>query len=419
MNEFPGYETSHEEVMRLYFHSLPEDHRRRYAAVEAQKIGYGGFTYIARLFGMSRRTIYAGQQELDRMSDDDPDHPQRPSGHQDYIRRAGAGRPKAIQSRSGLKQALEEVLEAHTAGSPTDTQVQWTDLKPMRLANALSQRGYAVARNTADKLLDQAGFRRRRLRKELITGEVDPYERDRQFCHIATLRHKAHAQGNPMLSVDTKKKEAIGTLHREGECYSTNDQKVYDHDFKHLSKGKLVPQGVYDAFSNVGYMTLGTSCENSAFVCDAIELAWEAQYRALYPNATELVLTMDCGGANSARSLRFKEDLIQLSKRLELPIRVAHYPPYTSKWNPIEHRLFSQIERSFRGIMLDSYETALKAVQRTQTCTGLRVFGQILDKVYETGRKCSDQFRDIKDRYIQHDTILGKWNYVVDGRGIF
>jgi hypothetical protein len=221
-----------------------------------------------------------------------------------------------------------------------------------------------------------------------------------------------------VLCVDTKKKELLGHLHRLGQCYSTDTQCVYDHDFRHLANALLVPHGVYDYFGNVGFMTLGTSRETSAFVCDAISLAWQEGHQAHYPEATEILLTFDCGGANAARSLRFKEDMIALSGRLRLPLRVAHYPPYTSKWHPIEHRLFSHVERSLRGVMLDCHETALDAVARTCTKTGLHVTARILNKVYDIGRKCSDTFREIKDQFIRHDAVLGQWNYLVDARGI-
>ncbi len=418
MNEFRGYEESHEDSMRIYCRSLPEDHRRRYAAVEALKIGFGGVTYVARVLGMSRRTIYTGIRELEAMGNDDPDHPRRPSGDEKRVRRPGGGRPKVTQRQAGLEEVLEEILEVHGAGSPTEESVRWTHLKPMRVADELFHRGYEVCRNTAAALLERAGFRRRSLCKALITGHVDPQERDRQFRHIDALRHQAHTRGNPVLCVDTKKKELLGTLHRPGQCYSTAAQCVYDHDFRHLAAGVMVPHGVYDYFDNSGFMTLGTSRETSAFVCDAIALAWEEDRRVHYSDATELVLTFDSGGANAARSVRFKEDLVALSKRLGLRLRIAHYPPYTSKWHPIEHRLFSQVERSLHGVILDSPQTALDAVQRTRTRTGLRVKACILDTVYELGRKCSDSFRNIKDNFIRHDEVLGKWNYVVDANGI-
>jgi len=417
MNEFAGYEEAHELAMKVYFRSLPEDHRRRYAAIEALKIGYGGVAYVARVLGISRRTIYTGMRELEQMSNGDPEHPQRPSGGKDRIRRPGQGRPTAARSQVGLEETVEVILEAHSAGSPTDENVRWSDLKPMQLAKELVQRGYEVGRNTAAKLLDWAGYRRRSLRKELITGAVDPSERDQQFRSIDTLRRQARARGIPVLCVDTKKKELLGTLHRRGSCYSSGAQRVYDHDFRHLAKGILVPNGVYDYFENAGFLTLGTSRETSAFVCDAIALAWQEDRRHHYPHAREILLTFDAGGANAVRSSRFKEVLLELSKRLGLRLRIAHYPPYTSKWHPIEHRLFSQVERSWRGVMLDSPQTALETVQRTRTETGLSVKARILDTVYELGRKCSDSFNKIKDNFIRHDDILGKWNYVVDANG--
>ena len=417
MSGFPGYGQEHEETMRLYFRSLPEDHRRRYAGIEALKIGLGGIAYIARVLGMSRRTIYAGIRELESMGEDGGGSPRRPSGDANRVRRRGGGRPKAVQRQAGLEEAFEDILEAHSAGSPTDPDIRWTDLKPMQLADELVERGYEIGRNTAAKLLDQAGYRRRSLRKELITGQVDAQERDQQFRHIDALRRQAQANGNPVLCVDTKKKELLGHLHRLGQCYSTDTQCVYDHDFRHLANAQLVPHGVYDYFGNAGFMTLGTSRETSAFVCDAIALSWREGIHACYPEATEILLTFDCGGANAARSLRFKEDVIELSDRLGLPLRIAHYPPYTSKWHPIEHRLFSHVERSLRGVILDCHETALDAVQRTHTKTGLHVTARILDRVYDIGRKCSDTFREIKDNFIRHDAVLGQWNYLVDARG--
>jgi len=418
MNHFPGYEKSHEEQMRTYFRSLPEDHRRRYAAIEAQKIGFGGVAYISQVLGISRQTIYTGMQELQEMGKEDREQPPRPSGHKDRIRRRGGGRRKDVECKAGLEAAAEHILDAHSAGSPTDENVRWTDLEPLRLAQELTQYGYEMCRNTAAKLLDWAGYRRRSLRKELITGHVDAHERDQQFRHIDALRTRAHAQGIPVLCVDTKKKETLGTLYRPGRCYSTDIQRVYDHDFRHLASGTLVPHGVYDFFANVGFMTLGTSRESSAFVCDAIALAWELEFSQRYRDAPEILLTFDAGGANSIRSLRFKEDLIGLSKRLGLPLRIAHYPPYTSKWHPIEHRLFSQVERALHGVILDSPQSALEAIQRTSTTTGLRVTARVLDRVYMLGRKCSDMFKHIKDQFIRHDNVRGEWNYLVDANGI-
>ena len=206
MNEFVGYQAVHEAAMRLYWRSLPEDHRRRYAAIEALKIGYGGVAYVSRVLGLSRRTIYTGIRELDQMTNDDPDHPQRPSGDAWRVRRPGGGRPPTSAREPLLGQSLTEVLDAHSAGSPTDPRVRWTDLKPMQLAKALVTLGVTLSRNTAAKLLEQSGFRRRALRKELITGDVDPQARDVQFRYIAALRRLARQRGIPALCIDTKKK---------------------------------------------------------------------------------------------------------------------------------------------------------------------------------------------------------------------
>jgi len=417
MNEFAGYAATHEETMRLYCRSLPEDHRRRYAALEALKIGFGGVAYVGRVLGMSRRTLYTGIRELEQMRDGDPNHPQRPSGGAARIRRPGGGRPPLTPDEPVLREALNDVLEAHSAGSPTDPRVRWTDLKPLQLARELVVLGVTVSRHTAAKLLAQTGFRRRSLRKELITGHVDPQERDQQFRHIAELRRRARQRGTPVLCIDTKKKELLGPLHRRGPCYSTGPQRVHDHDYRYLASGVLVPHGVYDVVANHGFITLGTSHDTSAFACDALFLAWTLLFCFCYPTATEILVLCDGGGSNAARSLRFKEDLIALAQRLGVRLRIAHYPPYTSKWNPIEHRLFSQVERTWSGVILDSAETARWTVERTTTDTGLRVTARILDKFYALGRKCSDGFREIKDQFIRHDLSLGQWNYVVDPNG--
>ena len=415
MNAFHGYAEDQEQLMQVFFRSLPEDHRRRYAAVEAHKIGFGGISYISRVLGVARGTIYEGLRELKQMGDSAG--PPRPSGA-GRIRRPGAGRPQETDRQGGLEATAVQVLEAHSAGSPTDARVKWTDLKPLAFAVELAHRGYDVCRNTAAELLEAVGFTKRKLRKELITGSVDPVERNEQFEHIAALRVSYRQRGLPVFCVDTKKKELLGLLHRPGECYSTGAQKVYDHDYRHLATGVAIPHGIYDYYANFGFLTLGTSHETGALITDALARCWHWYGRFRYPQAEELLLTFDAGGANSVRSPRFREDLLHLSERLGMRLRIAHYPPYTSKWHPIEHRLFSQVEGALRGIIPDSIETVRDAIQRTATQTGLRVKTYILDKVYPLGRKCSEGFEDMKDHYILHHDFLGKWNYTVDAAGV-
>ena len=343
------------------------------------------------------------------------DDPQRPSGAS-RIRRPGAGRPKETTRQADLEKTAEQILAGHSAGSPTDERVKWTDLKPMSLVTELAHQGFDICRNTGAKLLASAGFKPLKLRKELITGYVDPVERNDQFEHIVMLRESYHEQGLPVFNVDTKKKELLGMLHRPGECYSTGDQGVYDHDYRHLATGVAISHGIYDYYENVGFITLGTSHETGALVTDALARCWQWYGRFGYPEAHELLLTFDAGGANSVRSPLFREDLLNLSKRLGLRLRIAHYPPYTSKWHPIEHR--RQVERALRGLIPDCIETVREAIQHTTTKNGLKVRAYILDKFYPLGRKCSEVFEQTKDDYILHHDLLGKWNYTVDAKGV-
>ena len=278
--------------------------------------------------------------------------------------------------------------------------------------------GFEVCRNTAAELLEAAGFKKLKLSKELITGHVDPLERNAQFEHLMDLRESYHERGLPVFNVDTKKKELLGFLHRPGPCYSTGVQRVYDHDYRHLATGVAIPHGIYDYYENFGFITLGTTHETGAFITDALARCWHWYGRFHYPDAEKILLTFDAGGANSVRSPLFREDLLLLSERLGLRLRIAHYPPYTSQWHPIEHRLFSQVENALRGIIPDSIETVRDAIERTTTQTGLKVKAYILDKFYPLGRQYSKAFNDIKDQYIQHHDFLGKWNYTVDATGV-
>jgi hypothetical protein len=208
------------------------------------------------------------------------------------------------------------VLEAHSAGSPTDARVKWTDLKPVALAVERAQRGYDVCRNTAAQLLEGAGFKKRKLRKELITGEVDPVERNEQFEPIAALRESYHERGLPVFGVDTKKKEQLGLLHRPGECYSPGEQAVSDQDDRHRATGVALPNGIDDDYENFGFITLGTRHETRELITDALARCGHWDGRDHSPQADEILLTFDAGGAHRVRSLRFREDLLNLSERL-------------------------------------------------------------------------------------------------------
>jgi hypothetical protein len=234
-------------------------------------------------------------------------------------------------------------------------------------------------------------------------------DRNAQFQNIARWKQEYLAAGQPVLSMDTKKKELLGNFYRAGRLYTQEVIEVFDHDFPTAATGVVFPHGLYDVGRNRGHINLGTSHETSQFACDSIERWWQQQGRSQYPGATRLLLLCDGGGSNSARRYVFKEQLQKLADRLGLEIRVAHYPPYCSKYNPIEHRLFPHVTRACQGVVFDTPQTVQALMQKTQTRTGLRVTVDIIDKVYEVGLKCAKGFK--QNMKIVFDGFLPTWNY--------
>lgn len=212
------------------------------------------------------------------------------------------------------------------------------------------------------------------------------------------------------MSMDVKKKELIGNFFRKGKLYTQEVIPVNDHDFPSQAEGKVIPHGLYDIYRNIGYMTLGVSHDTSEFACECVRQWWLNQGKRDYPNSQELLLLCDCGGSNNARYYLFKEDLQKLSDELNIEIRIAHYPPYTSKYNPIEHRLFPHITRACEGVIFKSVERVNDLMKEAKTSTGLKVFSHILDKPFETGRKYADDFKE--NMKIKFDEYLPEWNYV-------
>ena len=234
--------------------------------------------------------------------------------------------------------------------------------------------------------------------------------RNAQFERIAELRALYEAKGNPVVSVDTKKKELIGNLFREGKIYTTETIEVFDHDFPSLAEGVAIPHAVYDIANNEGYVIIGTSRDTSEFACDSIRYWWDNFGKAHYPNADSILMLMDGGGSNSSRHYIFKQDLQALADEIGIEIRIAHYPPHTSKWNPIEHRLFPHITRSLQGMVLTTHQLAKELIEKTTTKSGLKVFSSIFNRVYETGRKVAEGFKE--SMRIIFDDNLAPWNYV-------
>lgn len=260
-------------------------------------------------------------------------------------------------------------------------------------------------------MIKAAGLKRRSFTKSLPLREVE--DRDAQFLKINAARTACIEAGIPIISVDTKKKENAGNFKRDGQVYCTSSPKALDHDFETFSGGTIVPHGIYDMAHNTGYLSIGTSHDTSEFVCENIERVWNSHMKRLYPHAEMLVVLCDGGGSNSSRHRIFKQDLMDLADRLGMRILVMHYPPYCSKFNPIEHRLFSQISRSWSGTPLFSIADACRRAANTVTKKGLKVFAEIVDKVYETKRKVNESFLVRLANQVVFDDSLHNWNYCI------
>jgi hypothetical protein len=404
MKEFSEiYDRGTIERMKRMAASLPERDRRAYAATEAYKSGGAGVRGIARLFGMSTETIKRGKDDLHS-----PERLPAP-GRQRHV---GAGRKGICYEQVGLEAAFDALVKTHIGGDPMNKDIVWTDLQPSGIVASLAEQGFSISENTVRALLKKKDIRKRKPVKTVATGGVDPDLRNEQFENIEMLRADYEKQGFPVLSVDTKKKEFLGGLHRDGELYSQNGVPLerFDHDFPYLAEGRVVPHGIFDLNANKGFITIGTSAETPAFVAESLGLWWNYRGRYDYPDADHILLLMDSGGANAARSVQFKHEMLKLATQTKLIIRVAHYPPYCSKWNPIEHLFFPHVTRSLQGVYLDSPETMRKYInERATTSTGLETRAYILDKEFERGVKEAAPLPE--GLPLEKHAILPQWNY--------
>ena len=319
------------------------------------------------------------------------------------------GRKKASIACMELAENLREIVRDHTAGDPMQEEVVWTYLSPPEIAEQLAARGTPVCADTVRDLLDELGFVQRKAQKRLAMGAT-PF-RNEQFEKIARLKAKYLDSDNPIVSMDTKKKEHLGNFYRDGRLYATDVIETLDHDFPSAADGLIIPHGLFDFKRNLGHITLGFSHDTSQFACDSLSLWWQRYGQAAYPKAKSILLLCDGGGSNNARHYIFKEDLQRLVNRIDIPIRVAHYPPYCSKYNPIEHRLFPHVTRALSGVVLKTVELVKKLLRRTHTSTGLKVTVGILKQFYETQRAATDRFLEAFP--IHFDDFLPEWNYVV------
>ncbi len=380
---------------------LNERDRRLALATEAQSWGRGGITAVHRATGASRSTIDRGLKEL---LADAPQNPDR------RVRAPGGGRKKAENADPELLDRLDSLIEPGARGDP-ESPLRWTTKSTRHLANELTAMGHRVSHSVVAKILASIGFSLQATRKTL-EGAQHP-DRDAQFRYITSLATQFLASGDPVISVDTKKKELVGRFTQAGREWQPTGEpvEVSTYDFPHLAEGKAIPYGVYDIADDSAWVSVGVNHDTSVFAAATIEQWWHQMGQKKYPNARRLLITADGGGSNGHRPWLWKFELARLAAVTGLDITVCHYPPGTSKWNKIEHRLFSRITCNWRGRPLETYQTIVNLIANTTTTTGLTVRADLDLNLYLTGTKLTDQQKQ-SIPITRHD-FHGDWNYTI------
>jgi transposase len=391
------------ERFRALAGELNERQRRLWAAAEARACGYGGIAAVARATGISEGTIRRGLGELDSGERPEPGR----------VRRPGGGRRPLTETDPTLLGDLERLLEADTRGDP-ESPLRWTAKSVRQLAGALRELGHRVHFATVAKLLRALGYSLQANRKTR-EGASHP-DRDAQFEHINATAKAAIDAGEPVISVDTKKKELIGDFKNGGREWRPKGKPelVRTHDFKDKELGKAIPYGIYDLGSDEGWVSVGIDHDTAQFAVAAIGGWWEQLGAERYPNATTLTITADCGGSNGNRSRLWKRELQQLADHTGLAIQVCHFPPGTSKWNKIEHRLFSFISLNWRARPLVSRHVVIDLIAATTTSTGLRVYARLDERAYPDKIKVTDA--ELAAVSLHPDAFHPEWNYTIKPR---
>jgi transposase len=381
---------------------LDERQRRLYLGSEARALGHGGIAAVARAAGVSELTVSAGVAELDAGAE--------PLGR---ARRAGGGRKKAEGKDPGLAAALEELLDDSTRGDPMSP-LRWTTKSAENLAGELSRRGHRCGKDAVLRILHQQGYSTQG-NSMTIEGRQHP-DRDAQFRYIGGRAREYLAAGDPVVSVDAKKKEQVGQYAQKGREWRPKGDpvRVRDHDFPDKELGKVTPYGVYDIGANAGFVNVGTDHDTAAFAVESLRRWWQAEGKGRYPAARRLLVTADAGGSNGYRTRAWKAGLAGLAAETGLEITVCHFPPGTSKWNKIEHRLFCQITRNWRARPLASHQVILETIAATTTRTGLKVTAMLDDGTYPKKARISGKTMDeLEQRALARHGFHGEWNYTV------
>jgi len=381
---------------------LDERARRMWAATESREIGYGGDAVVSSATGLARATIRKGRQELE----DGLDCPDR-------VRGPGAGRPSIETSQPGVKEALEQLVDPLTRGDPMSP-LRWTCKSKATLAATLTKQGWRISATKVGHLLHELGYSLQSTRKRR-EGASHP-DRNAQFEHINATADDYLDCGQPVISVDTKKKELVGDFKNAGKEWQPQGipEKVLVHDFPQDAVGKAIPYGVYDMARDEAWVNVGLDHDTPAFAVASIRQWWKKMGSRAYPDANELFITADAGGSNGYRSRAWKAGLQDLADELDLRIRVSHFPPGTSKWNKIEHRLFCHITRNWRGKPLRTFETVVQLIGHTRTNKGLRVRAKLDKRKYPKGVVISKEH--MASLALHRAEFHGDWNYELQPR---
>jgi Rhodopirellula transposase DDE domain len=388
---------------RLVAVELDERRRRQWAAAEARDVGWGGISLVARATGLSRPTIMAGLKELELSAKSRLVAAAR-------VRSPGGGRRTLTQSDPGLLEALERLIDPATRGDPMSP-LRWTCKSTAKLAEELTRQNHPVSDRTVAMLLKQSGYSLQANRKSR-EGSSHP-DRNAQFEYINRQVRAFQKRQQPVVSVDTKKKELVGEFKNPGEEWQPQGrpQPVNVHDFPDKKLGKAIPYGVYDLAGNEGWVSVGIDHDTAEFACASILRWWNEMGSARFPRATELMITADGGGSNSSRNRLWKKSLQCLANDLGIALKICHFPPGTSKWNKIEHRLFCFITKNWRGRPLTTYEVIVNLIASTTTKKGLIVRAALDPRQYETGITVSDE--ELEHLRLTRAKFHGEWNYSI------
>ena len=378
---------------------LDERQRRIAAGSVARLVGRGGIVAVAEATGMSRSTVQKAVGEIDAGVEVSV-----------RVRPPGAGRPKAIDAQPGLLLALDELVDPESRGDPM-CRLRWTTKSTRTLARELQAQGYEISHVTVAQLLHQMGYSLQAPAKE--NEGAQHVDRDAQFRHL-NAQVEAHLDaGQPVISVDTKKKEVVGNLKNGGREWqpAKTPVRVDVHDFPDPEVGKAVPYGVYDMAANEGFVVVGDDGDTAEFAVSSIRRWWDQVGKVAYPHATRLLITADAGGSNGYRTRLWKLELAKLAAEAGIEITVCHFPPGTSKWNKVEHRLFSAISMNWRGRPLTSHQVMVELIAATTTTTGLKVRAQLDQGYYPTGIKVTD--KQLAAVPLKRHDFHGEWNYTI------